>query len=298
MKIGLVLSGGGMRGMAHIGAIHALEEHGIIPTHIAGSSVGAVVGALYAYGYDWKEMLSFFRTIQIFELKRYAVNKPGIMDAEKFYSVFKLYLKEDNFSVLKKQLFVTATNVLNGKLAIFNTGELIKPILASAAFPGIFAPVNINGSYYVDGGVLNNFPVDLLKNTCDVIIGVYVNGFDTVVISDLKHSHNVVERVFKLKTVREDIKKFKKCDLIIYPKQLSKYGTFDKKYLDAIYKIGYDAANKELVNQQLLNKIFPLKAVKSDNHHSKIALRKRPLLKTPIHTQRMECDECKANRTP
>ncbi len=257
MKIGLAFSGGGMRGMAHIGVIRALEEHDIIPTHIAGSSVGAVVGALYAYGYDYKEILNFFRTIQIFELKKYAVNKPGIIDAEKFYSVFKQYLKEDDFSVLKKLLFITATNVLNGELTVFNTGELIKPVLASAAFPGIFAPVNIKDAYYVDGGVLNNFPVDQLKNTCDIIIGVYVNGFDTVAIKDLKHSHNVVERVFKLKIVREDIKKFEKCDVLIYPEQLSKYGTFDKKHLDEIYKIGYDAANIELTKKHILSKTLP-----------------------------------------
>ncbi|WP_100609898.1 patatin-like phospholipase family protein [Confluentibacter lentus] len=256
MKIGLVLSGGGMRGVAHIGVIRALEEHGIIPTHIAGSSVGAIVGALYAYGYDSKDILNFFRSIQIFELKKYAVNKPGIIDAEKFYSSFKLYLKEDDFSVLKKQLFITATNVLNGELTVFNTGELIKPVLASAAFPGIFAPVNIQDSYYVDGGVLNNFPVDQLNDVCDVIIGVYVNGFDTVAIDDLKHSHNVIERVFKLKTVREDIKKFETCDVLIYPKELNKYGTFDRKYLDDIYKIGYDTANKELAKKQILDKIL------------------------------------------
>ncbi|OYX26094.1 MAG: patatin [Flavobacteriales bacterium 32-35-8] len=256
MKIGLVLSGGGMRGVAHIGVIRALEEHGIIPTHIAGSSVGAIVGALYAYGYDWEDILNFFRTIQIFELKKYAINKPGIIDTEKFYSAFKQYLKEDDFSVLKKQLFITATNVLNGELTVFNTGELIKPVLASAAFPGIFAPVSIKDSYYVDGGVLNNFPVDQLNDVCDVIIGVYVNGFDTVVIDDLKHSHNVIERVFKLKTVREDIKKFETCDVLIYPKELNKYGTFDKKYLDDIYKIGYDSANKELAKKQILDKIL------------------------------------------
>ncbi len=81
--------------------------------------------------------------------------------------------------------------------------------MASVAFPGIFAPVDIKGSYYVDGGVLNNFPVNLLKNTCDIIIGVYVNGFVTIAIEDLKHSHNVVEKVFKLITLREDIKRFK-----------------------------------------------------------------------------------------
>lgn len=259
MNIGLVLSGGGMRGIAHIGAIRALEEHGIVPTHIAGSSAGAIVGSLYAYGYDWKEMLDFFRTIQIFDLKKYALNKPGFIDAEKFYNAFKLYLKKDDFSALKKKLYVTATNLLNGQLDVFDSGELIKPILASAAFPGVFAPVHINGSYYVDGGALNNFPVNQLKNSCDAIIGVYVNGFDTIEINDLKHSHNVVERVFKIKTAREDLKKFKDCAIVICPKQLGKYGTFDKKYLDAIFQIGYDEANKELANQQLLDKTFHLK---------------------------------------
>lgn len=257
MNIGLVLSGGGMRGVAHIGVIRALEEHNITPTHIAGSSIGAIVGALYAYGYNCNEMLNFFRAIQIFEFKKYAVNKPGFIDAEKFYSAFKDYLKEDDFSALKKKLTITATNILNGELTIFNSGELIRPVLASAAFPGVFAPVNINGSYYVDGGVLNNFPVDQLEGYCDAIIGVYVNGYDTVTLSDLKHSHNVIERVFKLKTVKEDIEKFKACDILIYPKQLNKYGTFDKKYITEIYKIGYDVANKELVKKQVLDKIMP-----------------------------------------
>ncbi len=255
MNIGLVLSGGGMRGIAHIGVIRALEENGIIPNHIAGSSAGAIVGALYAYGYNWEEILQFFRTIQIFNFNKFALNKPGFIDAEKFYNDFKSYLKVDSFSVLKKTLSITATNVLIGQLDVFTTGELIKPVLASAAFPGVFAPVNIKNSYYVDGGVLNNFPVDQLENTCDAIIGVYVNGFETISIEDLKHSHNVVERVFKLKTVKEDLKKFKKCDVIIYPKQLSKYGTFDKTYLNEICKIGYDETIKELANNKLLNKI-------------------------------------------
>ena len=89
MNIGLVLSGGGMRGVAHIGAIKALEEHGIFPNHIAGSSVGAIVGALYAYGHSWDKILEFFKNIQILDLKKYALNKPGFIDAEKFYSNFK-----------------------------------------------------------------------------------------------------------------------------------------------------------------------------------------------------------------
>ena len=93
MNIGLALSGGGMRGVAHLGVIKALEERQITSTHIAGSSAGAVVGALYAYGYDWKEILDFFKSVQLLNITKYALGKPGIIDAEKFYPEFKNYIK-------------------------------------------------------------------------------------------------------------------------------------------------------------------------------------------------------------
>ncbi|MFV0572001.1 MAG: patatin-like phospholipase family protein [Xanthomarina gelatinilytica] len=246
MKIGLVLSGGGMRGAAQIGAIKALEEHDIYPTHIAGTSAGAIVGALYASGYNWDEILRFFKSISILDITKYAIRKPGILDADKFYNNFKTYFSENDFSILKKDLQITATNILNGDLAVFKEGELIKPILASAAFPGVFSPVKINDSYYVDGGTLNNFPVELLKKQCDIIIGIYVNGFETIDIKELKHSHHVAERAFKLKSVREDYMKFKKCDLVVCPKGLDKFGTFDKKNLKHIFDIGYNATIEAL----------------------------------------------------
>jgi NTE family protein len=246
MEIGLVLSGGGMRGAAHIGAIKALEEHGVFPTHIAGASAGAIVGAFYAYGYKWEDILQFFKSISILDITKYAMNKPGFLDADKFYNNFKKHFSKDDFSILKKDLQITAVNILNGDLKVFSEGELIKPILASAAFPGVFSPVKIKDSFYVDGGTLNNFPVELLKKKCDKIIGVYVNGFDTIDIKELKHSHQVAERAFKLKSVREDYMKFKKCDLVVTPKGLDKFGTFDKKNLKHIFDLGYSATIEAL----------------------------------------------------
>lgn len=251
MNIGLVLSGGGMRGAAHIGVIRALEESQIYPTHIAGSSAGAIVGSLYAYGYGWEEILTFFKEVQLMSITKYALNKPGFIDAEKFYDDFKVYLKNDDFTFLKKKLFVTATNILNGKLKIFEKGELIKPILASAAFPGLFAPVKIRSSYYIDGGALNNFPLEPIKQKCDCTIGVYVDGFDVVSIKDLRHSHNVVERVFKMKSVIENQHKFAECDLMISPSELNTFGTFDRKYVDEIVAIGYKSAKDALANFDL-----------------------------------------------
>jgi len=256
MKIGLVLSGGGIRGAAHIGAIQAIEEFGINIEFVAGTSAGAVVGALYSHGYSHQQMLSFFKQIQFFDFKKFARNKPGFLDSEKYYNLFKEYLPEDNFSSLKRNLVVTATDILNGSLRTFREGELIKPLLASASYPGVFSPIKIENSYYIDGGALNNFPVEFLKDDCDIIIGVYVNPFKKIQISDLKHFHNVLERAFKLKSLKEDLLKFEMCDLVICPDELTNYGTFDKKYIDEIYNIGYKDTTKRINESSLVKQSY------------------------------------------
>ena len=251
MNVGLVLSGGGVRGIAHVGAIKALEEHGIKISYIAGTSAGAIVGALYSYGYDFEEMMSFFKRIQLFDIKKFAINKPGFIDSEKYYDLFNEYFPVDNFSCLKKSLTITATDILEGKLTTFRKGELIKPLIASAAYPGVFAPIKIADSYYIDGGTLDNFPIDHLEDRCERIIGIYVNPFKKVSFSDLKHFHNILERAFKLKSVKEDILKFDKCDLVICPEELSEYGTFDKKYLNKIFEIGYNYTRNKLAKNTI-----------------------------------------------
>jgi len=246
MNTGLVLSGGGVRGVAHIGAIKALEEHDIFPTHIAGTSAGAIVGALYANGNTWQEILDFFKTVQIFKIDNFARKKPGFINTEKLYDSFKRILIKDDFSVLKKSLYITATNILDGSLKIFTEGELIKPILASAAFPGIFTPIQIREEYYVDGGTLNNFPVDLVVKQCKNIIGVYVNPFEKLNIKDLKHSYDVLERAYRIKTAYDSIEKFKDCDFVICPNELKKIGTFSMKDIDAVFELGYKSAMDEI----------------------------------------------------
>lgn len=254
MNIGLVLSGGGVRGVAHIGAIKALEEHDIFPNHIAGASAGAIVGALYANGNSWEEILHFFKSVQIFSLNKFARNKPGFIDTEKLYDSFKKNLVEDDFSALKIPLSVPATNLLSGTIKVFDKGELIRPILASAAFPGVFTPVEIDGEHYIDGGTVNNFPVDLIEKKCDRVIGVYVNPFEVLQMNDLKYSFNILDRAYKIKTANESISKFKDCDLVISPKDLRKYGTFSMKDIDAVFELGYTSASSAL-NSYVVDRI-------------------------------------------
>ena len=242
MNTGLVLSGGGVRGIAHIGVLKALEEKNIQISHIAGTSAGAVVGALFAAGISWEEILSFFKKIQLFNINKFAINKPGFIDTEKFYDSFKSYLPDDNFKKLKINLYVTTTNLLDGKLKVFSQGQLIKPILASAAFPGMFTPVKIENEYYIDGGTLNNFPVNIISMLCDQIIGVYVNPFKAAKNGELTSSYSILERALKIKNAHDSFLKFKACDLLISPKELNDYGTFYVKNVDEIFNLGYQSA--------------------------------------------------------
>ena len=254
MKIGLVLSGGGFRGIAHIGVVRALDEFDFQITHIAGTSAGAVIGALYAGGLNWKQILEFIKEVNIFSLNNYALGKPGFVDTEKLYDHFSVFFPEDNFESLKIPLFITATDILEGSLKVFSKGELIRPILASAAFPGVFTPVKIADSYYVDGGALNNFPVDLIKDHCKEIIGVYVNPFVKVEIDQLKYAYKVLERAYQIRAAKDSLPKFGDCSLVISPKDLINHRTFSIKDMDTVFNLGYETAIRALENSTKLQK--------------------------------------------
>ena len=242
MSTGLVLSGGGFRGIAHIGVIKALEEYGIKPSYIAGTSSGAIIGALYAAGYKYDKIQEILESIHIFSVYKYARNKPGFVDTEKFIDEFARYFPENSFSALKIPLFVTTTNILSGKLEVFSKGQLIRPILASAAFPGVFSPIQIGDQYYIDGGTLNNFPVDLIRDLCEEIIGVYVNPFQKISFEEVKNSLHVLERAYQIRSANNANCGFKDCDILILPDGLNKYGTFSLKNMDPVVELGYRSA--------------------------------------------------------
>jgi len=249
-KIGLTLSGGGVRGAAHIGVLKALEEYHILPTHVSGTSAGAIVGSLYAGGVHWSEILNFFKTTSLFTTKRFAFNKPGFLDTEKFYDDLKTFFPRDNFDVLERSLFITATDVVEGTSKIFSKGQLIKPVIASASFPGVFTPTEINGSYYIDGGILNNFPVEPLIKRCDKIIGVCVNQMNPIKINDLKYSYNVADRALKIRSASDSILKFPLCDVVVAPKEVGGYGIFGMNNTKAIFELGYTATIQALENNE------------------------------------------------
>lgn len=250
--IGLVLSGGGVRGMAHIGLIKAMREHGIEAGMVAGTSIGALVGALYANGNSVESMLNFFRETPLFQYSFFAINKPGFIDTERYINIFKVFFPEDDFVKLKKPLFVVATDLLSGYEKVFHEGELIRPLLASAALPPVFSPVDIGGILYADGGIMNNFPKEYLENRMEFIIGSNVSITVPVQKKDLKNSLQLAGRVTSLMIHASNKEKLHECDLFIEPAELEKIGVLDKKGIENAYRIGYEHGSRAI--EKLLSK--------------------------------------------
>lgn len=248
-NIGLVLSGGGAKGIAHAGALQFLEEKNIKPSVISGTSAGAIIASLYAFGKKPSEILTFFKSIYFFHWSHFTLKKPGIVDSESFKEYFDKVFGETKIRDLDIPIIITATDIVKGKLKIFKPEtKLSDAVLASSAFPGIISPYKINNNLYSDGGILNHFPTDLIQGMCDNVIGVYVSPLQDITEKDLTSIKAVTTRAFDLLSAHSNYQKFSLCDLVIQPKELSKYSTFEtnKTKMDAIFKIGYEEAKKAL----------------------------------------------------
>lgn len=159
-SIGIALSGGGARGFAHIGMLKVLERHGIEVDVLAGTSMGAILGALYAYGYradDLHELATSISWRDVIDLSLAA----GLLKGEKLHHLLSTYLPE-TFEELSKPLAVTTTDIESGEQVVFTHGDLITAVRASSCFPGAFEPIELGPRTLADGGITNNLPVDAL----------------------------------------------------------------------------------------------------------------------------------------
>lgn len=240
--LGLVLSGGGARGIAHVGVIAALREHGLEPGFISGSSSGAIVGALAAAGHSTETMLEFFDRASPFRLSMMSVRGTGIIDTAKVVENFREYFPENSFEALRIRFFVTATDIVHARLAIFESGPLIPAILASCSMPLVFTPTEIDGRWYADGGVINNFPVEPLRGRCDVLIGSYASPLRVVKKSDLTGAFAVSDRALEVGMYANSKLKFHDCDVMLCNPELSHFGLFDTKNHRAIFDCGHRTA--------------------------------------------------------
>jgi Predicted esterase of the alpha-beta hydrolase superfamily len=253
-KIGLALSGGGSRGFAHPGAIKAIEDMGLKPDVIAGTSAGALAGAFYADGYTPEEIIQLFIGKEFKEFGEIQVPKMAIFGTDGFRRFLKRNLRAKNFEDLHIPLKVVTTNLDEGKSAIFEKGPIIDAVIASCSIPIIFNPVLIDEINYVDGGIFMNFPVSPLRSIADKIIGVNVNPivsqkYNKTILGIAERSYHYMSRTNTLLDRRL-------CDVLVEMEDLIHFKTFDLVNSEKIFKIGYEHT-QQILTQAISKNIFP-----------------------------------------
>jgi NTE family protein len=242
-NINLVLSGGGARGIAHAGAIKALYEFGFTIKALSGVSAGAIIGAMIAKGYSPQEILDSALADEIFRSWKPPF-KLGMLKKKRLYQMLQKYFPADSFSELSVPMVVSATNINTAQTDFFSSGELIKPLLASSAVPLLFSPVEINGFQYLDGGMLNNLPVEPFSEDKNPLVGIHVNPI--INRAHIASTYKVVERSLELSAFKNVQWRKKLCMLILEPAELSSFAVYEFDRMQDIFNIGYESAGKAL----------------------------------------------------
>jgi len=176
-KIGLALGGGFARGLAHIGILKVFEEENIPISYIAGTSVGALLGATYCSGVSAKEMEELAGLVRFKHFAKWTISRYGFASNERMVGFLAKILKCKTFEELRIPLAVTATDFVTGEGVVFDSGPLIDPVRASCAYPGMFLPVNIQGRLLVDGLLAYSVPTIPVRNMgADKVLGVHLRA--------------------------------------------------------------------------------------------------------------------------
>ena len=287
-KVGLVLSGGGAKGLAHIGVLKVIDSLGVKIDYVAGTSMGAIVGGLYASGYSGNQLDSIFQDIDFDKIindnlpraskafyerdnsEKYAVTLPfdhfkiklpsALSRGQNTYNLLSrltLHVSDINsFDKLPIPFFCIATNIETGKQVILEKGNLTQSIMASGALPSLFQPVTINGEVLIDGGVVNNYPIDELREKgMDIIIGVDVQD---VLLNreELISAPDVLIQINNFRSIKAMETKTKKTDIYIKP-DIKEYSVVSFDDGSKIIKNGKQAALQNSDNLKVLPKNKP-----------------------------------------
>ena len=243
--IGLALGGGFARGLAHIGLLKVLEEENIPVKFVAGTSVGAVIGAIYCSGVSAKEMEARARSVRFKDFARWTVSRMGFASNDRMTVMLNRFLKVETFEELQIPLAVTATDFLSGEPVIFRSGSLIDPIRASCAYPGMFLPVSIDGRLMVDGMLAYSVPTTPVREMgAERVIAVYLrahwaNG------SMPRHIFEVVGQCFSIAQGKMCSLWQKDADVVVEPDVAGfSYDCFER--CDELVRLGEQAARAVL----------------------------------------------------
>ena len=248
-NLGVVFSGGGALGLAHIGAIKALEEYGIEPKYVAGTSMGAIIGVMYAAGYSADEIMEIVKEKRLYKVGHLmtwqsAYWNQGMSTQKTLLSELQEFVPHNSFDSLMREFLVCATNVETGMPEYRHEGgNLIEFVAASASIPAVFEPIVIDSVRYVDGGIVDNLPVkalrEQLKSPWMKVIAIDVLPF--IENFDAKNSIDMATWGLRLMQNKNAEPNRASADFLVDSWALKEYHEFDFKYYKEIYQYGYDA---------------------------------------------------------
>ena len=235
-KIGITLSGGGARGIAHLGVLKALGEFGIKPDMISGASAGGIVGAFYAAGFSPREIMEIIKHADLFNIFSIKFHQ-GIFSMKSFEKIYMKHMPHNTFEGLNIPLYLAVTDIRKGETVYLSSGELAIALMATSCVPVAFQAVEYQGTEYFDGGILNNLPVEPLIGQCEAQIGVHVNSIDRS--SHKIETKDLIDRSFHLALSHTIKEKEDQFGLYIEPPGMSRFGMFDTDDFEQIFTVGY-----------------------------------------------------------
>jgi NTE family protein len=243
-KTGLVLSGGGTRGFAHLGVIAALFEQGIKPDVISGTSAGAIAGAFIAAGKNPHEILETFKKGSFFNFTKLQIPRDGLMKLDGLKEIIQTEIEAKNIEELNIPFYVAISNLNTGTVEYRNSGLLGETVLASSSIPILFAPVKMDGNLFTDGGLLDNVPVEPIKNDCEQIIVSNISPINPK--EKIKNLIEIAIRTFYM-SVNANMKEVRKfASIYIEPDGIDTYEILSRTHADELYELGYNSTKKAL----------------------------------------------------
>lgn len=248
-RVAVVLGGGGALGYAHIGVLQALDEAGIRPTYVAGTSMGALVGVLYAAGYSGTELLQIVRDYRLTSTSgiinlSHKNTRRGLSNFARVRKMLDEKIPANSFDSLSIPFACTASNVQTGELVIRHAGgQLTDWVLASASIPGIFQPQLIDNTYYCDGGLMDNLPVAAIPdNVADIVIAIDLVPTDQPETETYFSKEYTMVNVYGNFLLRQMSREgCAMADVVIRPNTGTRYGIMDFSQYKYFYQQGYDS---------------------------------------------------------
>jgi NTE family protein len=243
-KIGLALGGGVVLGAAHIGVLKAIEEFDIKISYLAGTSIGALIAALHAFGKTWEDIKTMALELDWFDISSLSISKYGLLSNKNIGEIIIKYLGEVTFEDANIPLAIVTTDIASGDKVILREGNIAKSVMASTCIPGVFHPIDIQGKLLVDGAIVENVPTTTVREMgAEIVVGVDLNAKNRS-----KKPENIVElliNAFDFTLMNASKLQTEDADILITP-DLSSFNLIDRSQIPDLIEKGYNDAKAVL----------------------------------------------------